>query len=64
MHSYEITAHYATWTGHMASCRRIVRANGHSEAMDIFTNRIRGWKRYMGKLSMDCIQLKGRDNDA
>lgn len=64
MQAYEVTAHYATWTGHMASCRRIVQANGHIEAMDILRNRMREWRRYMGKLSMDCIQLKGEDNDA
>ena len=59
MQAYEITAHYATWSGHMASCRRIVQANGHGEAMDIICSRIHKWRRYMGKLSMDCIQLKG-----
>lgn len=57
MNRYLVTAHYATWTGHMASCRREVEAGSHSDAMDAIAARIRTWKRYMGKLSMDCHQL-------
>ena len=54
--TYIVTAHYATWTGHMASCRRAVQASDAREALDIVGKRIKRWKRYMGKLSMDAIR--------
>lgn len=57
MQQYIVTAHYATWTGHMASCRRTVEAQDGEHAMDLITARIRTWKRYMGKLSMDCHKV-------
>ena len=41
----------------MASCRREVEADSHSDALDAIAARIRTWKRYMGKLSLDCHQL-------
>ena len=53
-----VTAHYATWTGHMASCRRVVSASDHGHALDIVRERVRGFKRYMGKLSMDCVEMR------
>lgn len=56
MMTFIVTAHYATWTGHMASCRRVVSAVDHSHALDIVRDRVRGFKRFMGKLSMDCVE--------
>jgi hypothetical protein len=53
MKTYTLTAHYATWTGHMASCRRTVRAASSAEAAGIVADRVRKFKRYMGKLSID-----------
>jgi len=53
MNTYTFTAHYATWTGHMASCRRTVRAASSEEAVSIIADRVRRFKRFMGKLSID-----------
>jgi hypothetical protein len=53
-----VTAHYATWTGHLASCRRVVSASDHGHALDIVRERVRKFKRFMGKLSMDCVEMK------
>jgi hypothetical protein len=53
MKTYTFTAHYATWSGHMASCRRTVRAASSEEAMGIVADRVRRFKRFMGKLSID-----------
>jgi hypothetical protein len=53
MKTYTFTAHYATWTGHMASRRCTVRAASSAEAMDIIAERVRRFKRFMGKLSID-----------
>jgi hypothetical protein len=53
MKTYTLTAHYATWSGHMASCRRTVRAASSEEAVSIIADRVRRFKRYMGKLSID-----------
>jgi hypothetical protein len=58
MTTFIVTAHYATWTGHMASCRRVVSATDHSHALEIVRERVRGWKRFMGKLSMDCVEMR------
>jgi len=63
MLSFIVTAHYATWTGHMASCRRIVSAADHEQALGIVAERVRGFKRYMGKLSMDCVQMRETTDD-
>ena len=54
---YIITAHYATWTGNMGSCRRVIEAESEGEALEIMSKRIRTWKKFMGKLSMDCVRL-------
>lgn len=58
---YEVTAHFATWHGNLASCRRRVRAASHDEALDLVGARVRTWKRYMGKLSMDCTFIQEID---
>jgi hypothetical protein len=64
MERFEVTAHYATWSGHHASCRRIVEAEDAGQALDIVAGRIKSWKRYMGKLDLDCIKLReGNEND-
>ena len=55
---YNGWTNYATWTGHMASCRRVVSASDHSHALDIVRERVRGFKRFMGKLSMDCVEMR------
>ena len=61
--TYIVTAHYATWAGNMASCRRVVEAESGGEALEIMSQRIRTWKRYMGKLSMDCVKMaENRDS--
>jgi hypothetical protein len=53
MKTYTFTAHYATWSGRMASRRLFVEAESSSEAIDIAADRVRRFKRYMGKLSID-----------
>ena len=57
MKRYIVTAHYGTWAGNMAACRRVVSAHDHGEALDLVAARVRRFKRYMGKLSMDCSEL-------
>jgi hypothetical protein len=60
MNKYIVTAHYATCHGNMASCRRIVEAPDSGKALEILALRIKGWKRYMGKLSMDAVGIKSQ----
>ena len=57
MHVFIVTAHYATWHGNIASCRRYIDAADHGEALDIMAKRVKGFKRYMGKLDMDCVRV-------
>ena len=58
MHTFVVTAHYATWHGNMASCRRHIEAADHSEALRLMAKRVEGFKRYMGKLDMDCVRFQ------
>ena len=60
MNQYIVTAHYATWSGDMRSCRLAVKADSHEDAFDTAANKLKTDKRrnFMGKLSMDCYQEK------
>ena len=60
MDKYIVTAHYCTWHGNPASCRRVIEAESHEQALDIMGNRVRQFKRFMGKLDMDCAKLDPR----
>lgn len=55
---YEVTAHYATWAGNSASCRRIVAANNHEEALELVSAKVRKFKRFMGRLDMESTLLR------
>lgn len=58
MPEFEVTATYCTWHGNPASCRRVVEAPSASDALTIVGAKVRKFKRFMGKLSMDCTQLR------
>jgi len=57
MPKFEVTANYCTWHGNPASCRRVVEAQSHAEALDLVGAKVRKFKRFMGKLDMECTQL-------
>lgn len=57
MGTYVVTAHYCTWVGNAAACRRTVQAHSHSHALDLVAARVRRFKRFMGKLYMDCVRI-------
>ena len=58
MKQYIVSIHFATWAGNVASCRRTVWALDHSHALDLIAARVRKWKRFMGRLDMDCTEVR------
>lgn len=54
---YLVMANYMTRMGNPASCRRVVLARNHDEALGQVAERVHQFKRYMGKLNMDCVEL-------
>lgn len=58
MKKYLIGIHYHSTSGDHVSCRRVVKARDHEHAIDIMYKRVTNWKRYMGKLDMDCVELR------
>lgn len=61
MMEYIVTAHYATWSGDMRSCRLLIAADSHADALNTAADKIKADKRrnFMGKLSMDCAEQRG-----
>lgn len=57
MPKFEVTANYCTWHGNPASCRRVVQAPDHNTALNMVAAKVRKFKRFMGKLDMECTQL-------
>ena len=56
MKTYVISASYCTNRGNLASVRRTVTAKNHDEALAQVAALIRGFKRYLGKLHMNCVE--------
>ena len=54
---YLVMAKYMTREGNPASCRRVVMARDHDEALSQVAVRVHQFKRYMGKLDMNCVEL-------
>lgn len=54
---YLVTASYLTREGNPASCRRVVVARDHGEALGQVAVRVHQFKRYAGKLDMNCVEL-------
>lgn len=54
---YLVMANYMTREGNPASCRRVVVARDHDEALNQVAVRVHQFKRYMGKLDMNCVEL-------
>jgi hypothetical protein len=54
---YLVMASYMTRMGNPASCRRVVMARDHGEALSQVTVRVHQFKKYMGKLDMNCVEL-------
>ena len=53
---YLVTANYMTRRGNPASCRRVVVARDHGEALSQVAMRVYRFKKYMGKLDMNCVE--------
>jgi hypothetical protein len=62
MAKYLVRAHYCTWAGNPASCSRTIEAESHEAALDAMGARVRGFKRFMGKLDMDCVKVSDKRN--
>jgi hypothetical protein len=58
MKKYLMGIHYCSTSGDHVSCRRVVKARDEMHAIDIMSERVHKWKRYMGKLDMDCSELR------
>ena len=57
---YLVRANYMTRMGNPASCRRMVLARDHDEALGKVEERVHQFKNYMGKLDMYCVELPTR----
>lgn len=54
---YLVMANFMTRMGNPASCRRVVLARDHDEALSQVAMRVHQFKKFMGKLDMNCVEL-------
>lgn len=54
---YLVAAKYLTRSGNPASCRRVVMASDHGEALKCVATHVHQFKNFMGKLDMNCVEL-------
>ena len=57
MNRYIVDAWYCTKKGNPAFVRRTVTAENHDEALAHMAARVRVFKRYGGKLDMNCVEV-------
>jgi hypothetical protein len=58
MKQYTVGIRYCTWEGNLAATRRTIWANDESHAFDLIAARVHKWRRYMGRLDMDCVEVQ------